>query len=95
MARAYSMVILNNNLNHRQKLMEELIQGYHVDGLVIHSDRSCKPYSIGQYDLKKSLNEKLGIPSVIIESDMTDFRAYSEDTVRASLEVFFEALENR
>ena len=95
MAKAYSTVILNNNLAHRQKLMEGLIEGYHVDGLVIHSDRSCKPYSIGQYDLKKSLTEKLGIPSVIIESDMTDYRAFSEDAAHASLEIFFEALENK
>lgn len=94
MARAYSLVILNNNLNHRLTLMERLIKAFQVDGLVIHSARSCKPYSVGQYDLKRLLLERLGIPSVIIEADITDSRAYSEEQTRTRLEAFFEALED-
>jgi len=93
MARVYSLVILNNNLNHRLELMERLIREYRVDGLVIHSARSCKPYSVGQYDLKRLLMERLSLPSVIIEADMTDFRVYSEEQTRTRLEAFFEAME--
>ena len=93
MAKTYSLVILNNNLNDRLKLMERLIKAYQVDGLVIHSARSCKPYSVGQYDLKRLLMDRLGVPSVIIEADITDSRAYSEEQARTRLEAFFEALE--
>lgn len=93
MARTYSLVILNNNLNHRLKLMEQLIRDFQVDGLVIHSARSCKPYSVGQYDLKRLLLERLGVPSVVIEADITDSRAYSEEQGRVRLEAFFETLE--
>lgn len=94
MARTYSLVILNNNLNHRLNLMERLIGEYQVDGLVIHSARSCKPYSVGQYDIKRLLLERKDIPSVIIEADITDSRAYSEEQSRTRLEAFFEALED-
>jgi bcr-type benzoyl-CoA reductase subunit B len=94
MAKAYSLVILNNNLNSRLNLMESLIREYSVDGLVIHSARSCKPYSVGQYDVKGLLMERLNIPSVIIEADITDFRAFSEEQARTRVEAFFEALEN-
>lgn len=94
MARTYGQVILNNNLNHRLKLMERLIREYRVDGLVIHSARSCKPYSVGQYDLKRILMDRLEIPSVVIEADITDFRAFSEEQTRTRLEAFFETLEN-
>ena len=94
MAKAYSLVILNNNLNHRLKLMERLIKEYGVDGLVIHSARSCKPYSVGQYDLKRLLMDRLGVPSVVLEADITDARAYSEEQARTRLEAFFEAMEN-
>jgi len=93
-AKAYGLVILNNNLNHRLRLMEKIVREYRIDGLVIHSDRSCKPYSIGQYDLKRVLTEDLGIKSVLIESDMTDSRVYSENQARTNLDAFFEALEN-
>ena len=95
MARTYSLIILNNNLNHRLNLMERLIKDFKVDGLVIHSARSCKPYSVGQYDLKRLLMERLGVPSVVIEADITDSRAYSEEQTMTRLEAFFEALENQ
>jgi benzoyl-CoA reductase/2-hydroxyglutaryl-CoA dehydratase subunit BcrC/BadD/HgdB len=93
MVKAYSLVILNNNLNHRLRLMERLVKAYRVDGLVIHSARSCKPYSVGQYDLKRLLMERLGVPSVVIEGDITDSRAYSEEQANTRLEAFFEAME--
>ena len=93
MARTYSLVILNNNLNHRLRLMERLIRDFQVDGLVIHSAKSCKPYSVGQYDLKRLLMERLGVPSVVIEADITDSRAYSEEQARTRLEAFFETME--
>ena len=93
MARAYSLVILNNNLNHRLSLMERLIREFEVDGLVIHSARSCKPYSVGQYDLKRLLTERLGIPCVVIEADIADSRAYSEAQAMTRLDAFFELME--
>jgi len=92
MAKTYSLVILNNNLNHRLRLMEEMIRDYHVDGLVILSLRSCKPYSVGQYDIRRVLADRLGVKTVVIESDMTDSRVHSEEQARTRLEAFFEEL---
>jgi len=92
-AKTYSLVILNNNLNHRLGLMEKMIKEYQVDGLVVHSARSCKPYSVGQYDMARLLRERLGIPSVIIEADIADYRVFSEEQANTRLEAFFEALE--
>ncbi len=92
MARTYGLVILNNNLKYRRRLMERLIEEFKVDGLVIHSARSCKPYSVGQYDLKRLLTERLGIPSVIIEADIADSRAYSEEQAMTRFEAFFETM---
>jgi bcr-type benzoyl-CoA reductase subunit B len=93
MAKAYSLVILNNNMDHRLKLMEQMIRDYRVDGLVILSLRSCKPYSVGQYDLRRLLAERLGVKTLVIEADMTDFRTYSEEQIQTRLEAFFEQLE--
>ena len=94
MAKAYSLVILNNNLTNRLELMEQLIKEYRVDGLVIHSARSCKPYSVGQYDLARLLMDRLAIPSVVIEADITDSRVYFEEQTRTRIEAFFEAMES-
>jgi bcr-type benzoyl-CoA reductase subunit B len=92
LARAYSLIILNNHLGHRLDLMSQMIGDYSVDGLVIHSARSCKPYSVGQYDIKRLLSDRLGVPSVIIEADITDSRAFSEEQANTRLEAFFETL---
>ncbi len=91
-SKTYSLVILNNNLNRRLDLMEQLIKDYDVDGLVIHSARSCKPYSVGQYDIKRILMERLNIPSIVLEADIADSRAYSEAQVLKGLEIFLESL---
>ncbi|HSH68548.1 MAG TPA: 2-hydroxyacyl-CoA dehydratase family protein [Deferrisomatales bacterium] len=93
MARTYSLVILNNNLDARLRSMERFTREYAVDGLVIHSARSCKPYSVGQYDLRRLLRERLGVPSVVLEADITDSRIWSEEQARTRLEAFFETLE--
>jgi bcr-type benzoyl-CoA reductase subunit B len=93
-AKTYSLVILNNNLSHRLNLMHRLIKDYQVDGVVMHSARSCKPYSVGQYDLKRLLSARLGIPSVIIEADIADSRVFSEEPTHTRLSAFIEALEN-
>ena len=95
LAKAYGQVILNNNLKYRLDLMQQLIRDYSVQGLVMHSARSCKPYSVGQYDLKRLLTDRLQIPSVVIEADIADPRAYSEKQVNYQLELFFEALEDQ
>jgi benzoyl-CoA reductase/2-hydroxyglutaryl-CoA dehydratase subunit BcrC/BadD/HgdB len=72
--------------------MAQMVRDYQVDGLVVHSARSCKPYSVGQYDLARLLRERLGIPSVIIEADITDYRVFSEEQANTRLEAFFESL---
>jgi bcr-type benzoyl-CoA reductase subunit B len=95
LAKTYSLIILNNNLRHRFNLMKRLIQNFNVDGLVIHSAKSCKPYSIGQYDIKRKLLKELDIPSVVIEADIADARAFSEEQALTRIEAFFETLEAR
>jgi len=94
LAMAYGPIFLNNNLEHRLALMERLIKEYRIDGVLLHSDRSCKPYSIGQYELKRRLTATLGVKTVIIESDMSDHRMHSEEQAKAQLEAFFDTLEN-
>ncbi len=90
LARAYGQVILNRGLGYRAALMERMIGEYQVDGLVFHSDRSCKPYSIGQYQLQRTLAERCGVKTVVIEADMTDPRSYSEEQTSNRLQAFLE-----
>ena len=95
LARAYGLIFLNRDLGYRLDLMERLGREYEVDGVIFHTARSCKPYSIGQLDIRKALSERLGVPSVVLEADMTDFRSWSEEAAATRLGAFLEALEAR
>jgi bcr-type benzoyl-CoA reductase subunit B len=92
MAEAYTKVYLNISIDLMIEQLLDLMKRYDADGLVMHSNRSCKPYSLGQYDLAREVTEKTGKPALIIEADMTDSRVYSEAQVRERVEAFIESL---
>jgi len=88
--------MLYNPVNMPQTWLEEwvvkIVKDFNVDGMVLLSSRSCKATSIGNIAVQKFLREKYGIPSVIIEADHTDDRAYSDAQAKAKLDVFMEIL---
>ncbi|OGQ91923.1 MAG: hypothetical protein A2289_12075 [Deltaproteobacteria bacterium RIFOXYA12_FULL_58_15] len=90
MARAYSNILLNRDLNNRMRIFREMVRDYQIDGVVLHSDRSCKPYSVGQIDLKRLITEELGVRTLLIEADHADPRAFSEEQVETRLQAFIE-----
>ncbi len=92
LAQAYATVFLNQSLEHRVDMMASLISEYNVQGFVMHCNRSCKPYSLGQYAIKRALSERTGVPGLIIESDMCDSRAFARQAVRTRIQAFMERL---
>jgi benzoyl-CoA reductase/2-hydroxyglutaryl-CoA dehydratase subunit BcrC/BadD/HgdB len=92
MAQAYATVFLNQSLERRVDMMASLISEYNVHGFVMHCNRSCKPYSLGQYAIKRALSERTGVPGLIIESDMCDSRAFARAAVRTRIQAFMERL---
>jgi bcr-type benzoyl-CoA reductase subunit B len=92
LATAYTDIYLNIDLEKMVEDIKGLIERYSADGFVLHSNRSCKPYSLGQYDIAKMIQKDLGIPTLIIEADMTDERVYSEAQTRTRIEAFLETI---
>ena len=92
MADAYTKIYLNIAIDMMLEQLVGLMDRFEADGLVMHSNRSCKPYSLGQYDIARAVTERTGKPALIIEADMTDSRAYSEAQVRERVEAFIESL---
>jgi benzoyl-CoA reductase/2-hydroxyglutaryl-CoA dehydratase subunit BcrC/BadD/HgdB len=90
MAIAYSNVHLNISIDRMFEKMKNLIKKYDVDGVVMHSNRSCKPYSFVQYDLQKMIRDRLNIPTLILEADMVDERNFSESQVESRIDAFME-----
>jgi len=94
-AMTYATVFLNQSLEYRVAMMVELIRDYDVDGFVMHCNRSCKPYSLGQYVVRRAVMEQTGVPGLLIESDMCDGRSYAEEALRTRIQAFMETLAAR
>jgi len=90
-AKIYLYPLLNRSVRYKLATMKKMVKEFDIDGVLLHSDRSCKPYSLGQID-ERNLLVKEGIPAVLIDADHNDMRAYSEEQVKNRLDAFLEIL---
>jgi len=92
LARTYSTVYINQSLQARTDQMTDLVERFGVDGMVFHSNRSCKPYSLGQYELLDEIGRRTGVPGVILEADMCDTRLYADEPIKNRIQAFLDML---
>lgn len=92
LARTYLHPILNRGTGHKLATMKRMIEQYRLDGVILHSDRSCKPYSVGQMDQRDRLIREGHMPALLLEADHNDPRAYAEEQVANRLAAFMELL---
>ncbi|MBI5503823.1 MAG: 2-hydroxyacyl-CoA dehydratase [Deltaproteobacteria bacterium] len=92
-ARVYLHPILNRSTGDKLRSMREMVARFQLDGAILHSDRSCKPYSLGQIDQRDNLANDLGVPAVLLEADHNDPRVYSDEQADARLDAFVETME--
>ena len=92
-ARTYLHPILNRGTGQKLASMKKMAEEFSADGVVLHSDRSCKPYSLGQIDQRDYFVNKYGIPALLLEADHNDPRAYSDEQAENRIAAFLEILE--
>ena len=93
LARTYSTVYINQSIQARTDLMVDLVDRFGVDGMVFHSNRSCKPYSLGQYEMLEAVSRRTGVPGLVLEADMCDSRLYADEPVKNRIQAFLDLLE--
>lgn len=91
MARTCLSAILNRGTGDKLRTMRRMIDQYHLDGVILHSDRSCKPYSVGQMDQRDRLIRE-DVPALLLEADHNDPRAFAEEQIANRLAAFAEML---
>ncbi|HQH17528.1 MAG TPA: 2-hydroxyacyl-CoA dehydratase, partial [Smithella sp.] len=91
-AETYTRIYLNIGVDKMAEIVLSMIDKYQADGIVMHSNRSCKPYSFGQYDIQKIVQRERGIPSLMIEADMCDERSFSEAQIQTRIDAFMEMI---
>ena len=94
-AEAYTRIYLNIGVDQMAQEVLKMIRFYDVNGLVMHSNRSCKPYSFGQMDIMQIVREQAGIPVLMIEADMVDPRSFSQSQVETRIDAFMEIVKHK
>jgi benzoyl-CoA reductase/2-hydroxyglutaryl-CoA dehydratase subunit BcrC/BadD/HgdB len=61
----------------------------------MHSNRSCKPYSLGQYDIQRIVSRRRDLPTLMIEADMVDPRVFAEGQIETRIDAFMEMVKER
>ena len=93
-ARVYLHPILNRSTGEKMNTMVQMVEEFSCDGIILHSDRSCKPWSLGQIDQRQQFASERGIPALLLEADHDDPRSFSEEQAVNRLEAFIEMLDN-
>ena len=84
---------LNTSLLDQTDNLLKDIQEYKIDGVIAHSNRSCRVLSVGLYDTINIIKEELGLPTLILDGDHVDERVYSDAGIMQRIEAFLEMLE--
>ncbi len=95
LAEAHTKIYLNIGVDQMADKVLEMVEFYKADGLVMHSNRSCKPYSFGQMDIMNIVREKTGIPVLMIEADMVDSRSFAQSQIETRIDAFMEMMKQR
>ena len=88
-------VYTNNNLPQRVELLEQYMDEYQADGLLINSIKSCNSFSAGQLMIMREIERRTGKPSAFIETDLVDPRYFSAANVKNRLESYFQMIDQK
>ncbi len=84
-----------DSMFYQDRVLADMIEEYHVDGIIYHPIKSCRTVSTGLADARRHLSESHDVPSLFIESDMMDRRVVSEAQMKNRIDAFFEGLVSR
>ncbi|MBI4736338.1 MAG: 2-hydroxyacyl-CoA dehydratase [candidate division NC10 bacterium] len=87
--------LTNRSLTARYQQIRRYVEEWEADALVIHSIKSCRLCSAGQGDMREYFTRELGVPTLLVESDLEDPRYSSEAQMKNRIDAFFESLEHR
>jgi benzoyl-CoA reductase/2-hydroxyglutaryl-CoA dehydratase subunit BcrC/BadD/HgdB len=91
-AKTYLVPYINSNFDDRVQLLKGMVEKYGANGFLMHSDRSCKPYSLGQYVIRDEVTRETGVPGLVIEADMNDSRQWAEGPTLTRIQAYLETL---
>lgn len=93
-ARAYTEIFINRSEKAKMKMLSNWFKEYKIDGIVYHDTKTCFNNSNAKFGMPQRLQKETGIPSLIIEGDLSDLRFFSEGQSITKIETFLEQIED-
>ena len=84
-----------DSMFYQDQALGQMLDPFHVDGVVYHPIKSCRTVSTGLADNRRALMASRDVASLFIESDMMDRRVVSEAQLKNRVDAFFEGLASR
>ncbi|MBU3914367.1 2-hydroxyacyl-CoA dehydratase family protein [bacterium] len=92
---AINLLICGNNLGYpiAEERTMKLCRDYSIDGVLLHTARTCRALVRVQNLYAESLRRKMNISSIMFEGDMVDDSFYQDDLVNTRIEALLESLD--
>ncbi len=94
MVKAYTGNYANRNVDYGSDNMVKLVNDFDIDGIIFHSNRSCKLMDFRTYEVQRRITKRTACPSVIFDGDQTDPRVFSEAQYDTRIQALLEMMEN-
>ena len=95
LARAYCGTINGVPLEQGVAMRTELCRRYRVDGVLVHYNRSCRPWCGDLQEVERRLRRALAVPVVSFEGDQGDPGAFSAAQFATRLDTLTELMAAR
>ena len=95
MARAYSIMLNNINIEVMAKLRSSALTDGQCDGALYHMNRSCKLMSFIQYEMARIAADETGLPYTGFDGDQADPRRFAQAQFDTRLQGLVEIMEER
>ncbi len=90
-AKSYLNTYLNRSLKSKLSEFEKDYKRYNIDGVIVHSNSSCKRDSVISKKIVSELTNQ-NIPTIEIEGDMCDKNKFQEKQAFTRIEAFLEII---
>ena len=95
MCRAYCKVPNAINLETARDKRVKLCKDNHVEGLLVHVNRSCKLWSGFMSEMSRQIGAECDIPVASFDGDQADARNFSEAQYDTRVQALTEIMESR
>lgn len=93
LVRAYASHYANRSIAYSVDNIAKIAEDYSLDGIIFHSNRSCKLMDFKQYEIQRQVQKRTGVPAVFFDGDQTDPRVFSDAQYETRIQALVELME--